>query len=82
MAVLFYFQRLEALTANTSDGKPLTDFQREQFGGTVGGPIRKDKAFYFLAFEGILEELTRAQSERDDRHALSGAGSGDHKSRP
>ncbi|HEY8186010.1 MAG TPA: TonB-dependent receptor [Pyrinomonadaceae bacterium] len=57
---LFHFQRLEALTANTSDGKPLKDFRREQFGGTVGGPIRKDKAFYFLAFEGIRERLTRA----------------------
>jgi len=32
----------------------------EQFGGTVGGPIRKDKAFFFLAFEGIRENLTRA----------------------
>src|SRR6266478_2234006 len=57
---LFYFQRLEALTAHTSDGKPLKDFRREQFGGTVGGPIRKDKAFYFLSFEGIKENLTRA----------------------
>jgi hypothetical protein len=57
---LFYFQRLEALTAHTSDGKPLKDFRREQFGGTVGGPIRKDKAFYFLSFEGIRENLTRA----------------------
>ena len=57
---LFYFQRLEALTANTSDGKPLTDFHREQVGGTVGGPIRKDKAFFFLAAEGIHETLTRA----------------------
>jgi hypothetical protein len=56
---LFYFQRLEALTANTSDGKPLTDFHREQFGGTIGGPIKKDKAFYFFAFEGIRETLTR-----------------------
>jgi hypothetical protein len=57
---LFHFQRLEALTANTSDGKPLKDFHREQFGGTVGGPIRKDKAFFFFAFEGIRENLTRA----------------------
>src|SRR5213080_3780513 len=57
---LFYFQRLEALTANTSDGKPLKDFRREQFGGTVGGPIKKDKAFFFLSFEGIRENLTRA----------------------
>src|SRR5689334_5584778 len=56
----FYFQRLEALTANTSDGKPLKDFHREQYGGTIGGPLKKDKAFYFLAFEGIREKLNRA----------------------
>ena len=57
---LFHFQRLEALTANSSDGKPLTDFHREQFGGTAGGPISKNKAFFFFAFEGIRETLTRA----------------------
>ena len=57
---LFYFQRLEALSSHTSDGKPLKDFRREQFGGTVGGPIRKDKAFFFFALEGIRENLTRA----------------------
>jgi len=57
---LFYFQRLQGLTANTSDGKPLKDFRREQFGGTAGGPIKKDKAFFFLGVEGIREKLTRA----------------------
>ncbi len=57
---LFHFQRLEALTANTSDGRPLTDFHREQFGGNVGGPIKKDKAFFFVAYEQIFENLTRA----------------------
>jgi Carboxypeptidase regulatory-like domain/TonB dependent receptor len=56
---VFYFQRLEALTANTSDGKPLQDFHREQYGATFGGPFRRDRAFYFLAFEGINENLTR-----------------------
>jgi hypothetical protein len=56
----FYFQRLEALTANTSDGKPLTNFHREQYGATIGGPIKRDKAFYFFAFEGIRENLERA----------------------
>jgi hypothetical protein len=56
----FYFQRLEALTANTSDGKPLEDFHREQYGFTIGGPIKQDRAFYFFAFEGINENLTRA----------------------
>ena len=56
---LFHFQRLEALTSDTSDGKPLKDFHREQFGGTLGGPLRKDKAFFFLALEHINEGLTR-----------------------
>ena len=57
---LFHYQRLEGLTSNTSDGKSLTDFHREQFGGTIGGPIKRDKAFYFFGFEGIRENLTRA----------------------
>ncbi len=57
---LFHFQRLEALTANGSDGLPLEGFRREQFGGTLGGPIKKDKAFFFFAVESIREKLTRA----------------------
>jgi outer membrane receptor for ferrienterochelin and colicin len=56
---VFYFQRLEALSANTSDGKSLKGFRREQFGGTVGGPIKKDNAFYFFSFEGVREKLQR-----------------------
>ncbi len=57
---LFHFQRLESLSADTSDGKPLTDFHREQFGGTLGGPIVKNKVFFFGAFEQIIGNLTRA----------------------
>lgn len=56
---LFEYQRLEALTADTSNGKPLTDFHREQFGGSLGGPIITDKLFYFGAAEGIHENLSR-----------------------
>ena len=56
---VFYYQRLKALSSNTSDGKPLTNFNRKQFGGTVGGPIKRDKAFFFFALEGIREKLTR-----------------------
>jgi hypothetical protein len=57
---VFHFQRMEALTANASDGTPLTDFRREQFGGTIGGPIKRDRAFFFFANENIYEKLTRA----------------------
>jgi hypothetical protein len=56
---MFHYQRLEGLTANTSDGKPLQDFRREQSGGSIGGPIVKDKAFFFGAFEQVFENLRR-----------------------
>ena len=56
---LFHFQRLEAFSSDTSDGKPLKDFHREQFGGTIGGPIIKDKMFFFGAVEQIFGNLTR-----------------------
>jgi hypothetical protein len=57
---VFHYQRLEGLTSHTSDGKPLTDFHREQFGGTLGGPLARNKAFFFGAFEGVRENLQRA----------------------
>ena len=56
---IFHYQRLEGLTSHTSDDKPLKDFHREQFGGTVGGPVIKDKAFFFVAVEGVRENLQR-----------------------
>src|SRR2546425_9998854 len=54
---LFHYQRLEGLTSNTSHGKPLQDFRREQSGGSIGGPIVRDKAFFFRTFEQIFENL-------------------------
>ena len=57
---LFHFQRLEGLTADASDGTPPTDFHREQFGGTLGGPIKRDRVFFFGAIEHINENLQRA----------------------
>src|SRR5437588_3033034 len=64
---LFHYQRVEGLTSNTSDGKPLDDFHREQFGGTIGGPIVTDKAFYFLALEGVRENLLRPNLSEANR---------------
>jgi hypothetical protein len=57
---IFHFQRHEKLSSNTSDGRSLTDFHREQFGGTIGGPIVRDRAFFFFAIERITGNLQRA----------------------
>jgi Carboxypeptidase regulatory-like domain len=56
---LFHFQRLEGLTGELSDGTTLEKFHREQFGGTAGGPLSRDRLFYFAAVEGIAGNFER-----------------------
>jgi hypothetical protein len=56
---VFHFQRLEGLTGELSDGTTLEKFHREQFGGTIGGPVQKDKSFFFAAVEGITGNFER-----------------------
>jgi|HubBroStandDraft_2_1064218.scaffolds.fasta_scaffold04215_2 hypothetical protein len=52
----FDFFRNRVLDANDFFNIPLgiprLDLKRNQFGGTLGGPIRKDKIFFFLAYQG------------------------------
>src|SRR5438874_11152734 len=55
----FEYFRTEGLTAAASNGQPLDNFRRNQFGGSFGGPLIKDKLFFFAATEGIREDLTR-----------------------
>ena len=61
---LFYFQRLEALTGELSDGTTLEGFHREQFGGTFGGPLQRDRSFFFGALEGITGNFERPNLSR------------------
>src|SRR5438477_1500544 len=54
----FEFFRDKSLNANTWANKvrtPITPkgaFRIHQFGGSVGGPIQKDKAFFFFSYDG------------------------------
>ena len=52
----FEFLRNDAFDANNyfnvRAGRPKPDFSQHQFGGTAGGPIVKDKTFYFFDYQG------------------------------
>ena len=37
---------------NNESGQPVPDFKQNQFGGTFGGPVKKDKSFFFVSYEG------------------------------
>jgi Carboxypeptidase regulatory-like domain/TonB dependent receptor len=44
-----------------SVGSPIKDtLSRQQFGGTLGLPIKKDKTFLFVAFEGLRQNAQNA----------------------
>ena len=40
---------------NNRDGVPVSSLVHNLFGGSLGGPIKKDKAFFFYAYEGQRE---------------------------
>jgi hypothetical protein len=61
---VFYFQRLEELTSELSDGSDLENFHRGQWGGTIGGPLKRDRAFFFAALEGINGNFRRPNLSR------------------
>lgn len=55
-----YFRnaRLDAnFLQNNAGGVSRGNHQQHQFGGTLGGPIRKDKDFIFLSYEGWQEVI-------------------------
>ena len=55
---VFEFLRNSVLDArNYFDQGPVPPFKRNQFGGALGGPIRKDKTFIFGNYEGFRQML-------------------------
>jgi len=48
---LHEYQKWTGLTSRLADGTRLSAFSQEQFGGTIGGAIKKDKLFYFGAYD-------------------------------
>src|SRR6266699_4021978 len=54
----FEFLRNSALdTPGYFDHGVVPPFRRNQFGGSLGGPIQKDKTFFFGTYEGLRQSL-------------------------
>lgn len=53
------FQKFTGLTSRLSDGTRYGGFSQEQFGGTIGGPIKKNKLFYFGAYDQQVFRQTK-----------------------
>lgn len=53
----FFFHRNDNLDArNFFDRGEPPEFRRNQFGGALGGPIVKNRTFYFVNYEGLRRE--------------------------
>ena len=47
------YLRNDALDAKNYFIKEVTPLKQNQFGGNFGGPIKRDKAFFFISYEGL-----------------------------
>ena len=57
---LYEFHRNDNLDArNFFDRGNKPEFKRNQFGGSIGGPIARDKTFFFFGYESLREALGR-----------------------
>jgi hypothetical protein len=73
---LYEFHRNDNMDArNFFDRQPVgkPEFKRNQFGGTLGGPIKTDKTFFFGSYESLIERLGRTiNSAVPDANARNG----------
>jgi Carboxypeptidase regulatory-like domain/TonB dependent receptor len=52
---LWEFLRNEAFDAKSFFAQSVEPLKRNQYGGTFGGPLKRDKTFFFLYYEGLRE---------------------------
>ncbi|HSN85280.1 MAG TPA: carboxypeptidase regulatory-like domain-containing protein, partial [Thermoanaerobaculia bacterium] len=48
---VFYFNQPQDYIADFPDGREASDQEKEQYGGSLGGSIVRDKLFYFLSYD-------------------------------
>ena len=74
---VFEYYRNSAFDArNFFDGPTVPPLHRHQFGGSVGGPIRKDKTFFFTNYEGFIADTAQSFVAAFPDAAARGTGNG------
>src|SRR5213592_666427 len=53
--------KLDARNFFDDPAKPKPPFTKNQYGGSLGGPIRSDKAFFFVTYEGVTQSLAETR---------------------
>jgi len=48
---LFYYLQPQSTISNFPDGREPADQEKSQYGGSLGGPILKDKLFFFASYD-------------------------------
>jgi hypothetical protein len=74
---LFAFNRNTAFSAINYFAQTTPKYIQNQFGGTFGGPIKKDKVFFFVDYQGSRFIQGDTQNENVPDGTLDGAGNYD-----
>jgi hypothetical protein len=83
----YEFNRLSNLDANdffyNTQGLTIPHYVQNNFGATLGGPVRKDKTFFFMSYEGFRSRtsgagtaITLSQAQWQGNLADNSAGTG------
>ena len=59
---LFEFLRNNDLSALSYDAAAPSALHRNQFGGVLGGPVRRNKLFYFVSYSGLRQRADDLQN--------------------
>jgi hypothetical protein len=72
---VFYYSYDDSLVGDKSKGQDLKfSFDQETYGGTIGGPIIKDKLFFFVSYEKLEREAPQEYGASDSSAPITISG--------
>jgi hypothetical protein len=75
---LFYYLQPQSTISNFPDGREPADQEKSQYGGSLGGPILKDKLFFFASYDTQDKSETVPLNSRVIDETIFACGHPDH----